>query len=48
VFSREVGSLGPGAHVVVIDQSGSLPSGVYMLHLQQDGRTITRRAVAIE
>ena len=24
------------------------PSGVYMLHLQQDGRTITRRAVAIE
>jgi hypothetical protein len=47
VFVREVGSLGPGAHVIPLDARASFPSGVYMMHLEQDGRAITRRAVAI-
>ena len=47
VFVREVGALGPGAHVIPLDARASFPSGVYLLHLEQDGRAITRRAVAI-
>jgi hypothetical protein len=48
VFVREVGALGPGAHMIALEPRGSFPSGVYMLHLEQDGRAITRRAVAIQ
>jgi hypothetical protein len=33
--------------VIPLDARASFPSGVYMLHLEQDGRAITRRAVAI-
>jgi hypothetical protein len=47
LFTREVGTLGPGAHVVALDRGGSLPSGIYILKLTQAGRTITRRAAAI-
>ena len=47
LFSREVGALGPGSHVIPIDRGGSLKSGIYLLHLAQGGRSVTRRAVAI-
>jgi hypothetical protein len=47
IFSREVGSLGPGAHLIALDRIGSMPSGVYMLHLEQDGAAISKRAIAI-
>jgi hypothetical protein len=47
LFSREVGSLGPGSHVVPLDRGDVLPSGVYLIHLEQGGRAVTRRAVAI-
>jgi hypothetical protein len=47
IYSREVGSLGPGAHLLPLERAQSLPSGVYMLHLEQDGHAITKRAVAI-
>ena len=47
VFSREVGALGAGSHVVTLDRGDELASGVYVLRLEQDGRSVTRRAVAI-
>jgi len=34
--------------MIALEPRGSFPSGVYMLHLEQDGRAITRRAVAIQ
>ncbi len=46
-FSREVGALGPGSHVVPLDGGESLSSGIYILQLTQGGRTVTRRAVAV-
>ena len=46
-FTREVGTLGPGPHVIPLDRGESLTSGIYVLHLTQAGRTVTRRAVAI-
>jgi hypothetical protein len=47
LLSREVGALGPGPHVIPLDGGGSLPSGIYLLHLRQGGRSVTRRAIAI-
>jgi hypothetical protein len=46
-YTREVGALGPGPHLVPLDAGGSLASGIYVLQLTQGGRTVTRRAVAI-
>jgi len=47
MFSREVGTLGPGRHVILLENGGSLASGIYLLHLQQGGHSVTRRAIAI-
>jgi hypothetical protein len=47
VFSRDVGALGPGRHLVPLARGGALPSGIYVVQLTQDGRTITRRATAL-
>jgi hypothetical protein len=43
--SREVGGLGPGTHSIVLDASGSLRPGIYMVRLQYAGETQTGRIV---
>jgi hypothetical protein len=44
VLSREV-SLGAGRHVVRLGEAADLKAGVYLLRLQQGGRSLTTRAV---
>jgi hypothetical protein len=44
IVSREVGSLGAGSHVVKLTPGRPLPSGIYLLRLTQDGRTLTSKA----
>lgn len=45
VRTIQVGSLGPGTHVVPI--GAGLPSGVYVIRLQQAGRTLTARSALV-
>jgi hypothetical protein len=45
VAFREVGSMGPGHHLVNIAQR--LPAGVYVVRLSQDGRNLSARASVI-
>jgi hypothetical protein len=47
LFARDVGGLGAGRHVVPLGPAGRLRSGIYLLQLSQEGRTVTRRAAAI-
>jgi len=47
LLAREVGKLGPGAHVVPLDGAGALRAGVYWLRLEQDGRAVTTRGVVM-
>jgi hypothetical protein len=47
VFSREVGSLGPGRHTVRIDQVALAP-GVYVMRLTQGGRMVQTRGVVMK
>jgi hypothetical protein len=46
VRSREVGSLGPGAHAVDLGSSGLGP-GIYLLRLTQGARSVTTRATLL-
>ncbi len=43
----EVGALGPGPHLLPLEDGESLASGVYLLHLKQGRHELTRQAVAI-
>jgi hypothetical protein len=45
VLSRDVGALGAGSHV--LDLEMHLSAGVYLVRLEQDGRSLTRRALVI-
>lgn len=45
LWAREVGTLGAGYHVVGIDPGSRLASGVYLLHLTQDGRAASAKVV---
>ena len=47
VFAREVGSMGPGQHVLRLAPEVRLPSGVYSLRLVQDGRVAVARAAIV-
>ena len=47
ILSREVGSLGPGAHSFDLSSGVRLAAGVYHLRLIQGNRSATRRAVII-
>ena len=47
VFSREVGDLGPGEHVVRASGAGALAPGVYLVRLTQGGHTLTAKAATI-
>jgi hypothetical protein len=45
--SRQVGSLGPGRHLVRLDEAIHVPPGVYWLRLTQGRRTQVRRGVVV-
>jgi hypothetical protein len=45
--AREVGSLGPGRHLVRLDAAGHTPPGIYWLRLTQGGRSLVRRGVVV-
>jgi hypothetical protein len=44
VLRREVGSLGPGQHLVTLDAGEQVPPGLYLLRLTQGVRSVVRRA----
>jgi hypothetical protein len=46
-MTRDVGSLGPGRHVVRLADGASLPAGVYWLRLRQGSETRAARAVIL-
>jgi hypothetical protein len=48
VAAREVGSLGPGHHVLDIGEGAHLPPGIYMLRLRQGASVRTTRAVVLD
>jgi len=45
LLTRDLDRLGPGRHVVGLDEARALPPGVYLLRLSQAGQTRSRRAV---
>jgi hypothetical protein len=47
VASREVGSLGPGRHVVRLDEREPVPPGLYLLRLRWSDREATGRAIVM-
>lgn len=47
LLQRQVGSLGPGTHVISIEPETKLPPGVYLLRLQHAGDTRTARAIVL-
>ena len=46
--TREVGSLGPGTHVLDLSEGGALRPGIYFLRLTQGGREVRARAAVIK
>ena len=46
VYTREVGSLGAGFHVVPMDR-GRLPVGMYAMRLTEHGQTLTKKVSVI-
>jgi hypothetical protein len=47
VARREVGWLGPGTHVVVLDPGPRMRAGLYFLRLTQGGRVLTARVAVV-
>jgi hypothetical protein len=47
LFTRGVGALGAGAHVIRIDEARGLASGVYVARLEQGGRHVSVKAVLV-
>ena len=47
VARREIGPLGPGSHVLELQESAVLPAGVYIVRLVQSGQVVTARASLI-
>jgi len=45
LLSREVGSLGAGAHQIDLGRAGDFRPGLYFVRLSQSGRALTRRFV---
>jgi hypothetical protein len=43
-----VGSNGPGRHVISLGPTGSLPSGVYLVRLERDGRRFVSKCVVMQ
>lgn len=46
--AREVGTLGPGTHLVRLDDARSLPPGLYFLRLVQRERAVVARALILK
>ena len=46
-MSRDVGTLGAGAHRVELSTAGRIPAGLYFLRLTQGGRTAMTRVAMI-
>lgn len=44
VMSREVGTMGPGAHVLRLSNAGNLRNGVYIVRLTQGSNSATAKA----
>lgn len=47
VLFREVGSLGPGQHVLRLDEAKGLPAGIYSVRLVQGTREMVARAAIV-
>jgi hypothetical protein len=47
VRSRDVGTLGKGRHVIELSEGRQLPTGVYIVRLEQDGLVQTARASVV-
>jgi hypothetical protein len=47
VAAREVGSLGPGRHLLSLGEAARVPPGVYWLRLTQSSRTLVQRAAVL-
>jgi hypothetical protein len=47
LLAQEVGSLGPGRHVLKLGQGARIPPGVYVVRLAEGGHSLTRRAVVL-
>jgi hypothetical protein len=45
---QAVGSNGPGRHVISLGPTGSLPSGVYLVRLERDGRRFVSKCVVVQ
>jgi subtilisin family serine protease len=45
---QAVGSNGPGRHVISLGPTGSLPSGVYLVRLERDGRRFVSKCVVMQ
>ncbi len=45
VYEADLGGLGRGSHVLVLDRVGTLAPGVYLIRLRQAGRVVTARGV---
>jgi hypothetical protein len=47
LLDREVGSMGPGAHLIVLEETRSLASGLYWLRMVRSDRTLVARAALV-
>ena len=47
VLAREIGTLGPGRHVVRLDERAPVPPGLYLLRLRWSDRVATARAIVM-
>jgi hypothetical protein len=47
VSSRRVDMLGPGRHAATLGEGASLPAGLYMIRLTQDGKSLSTRAALV-
>ena len=45
--SRRVDMLGPGWHTVTLGERATLPAGLYIVRLTQDGKSLTTRAALV-
>jgi hypothetical protein len=47
LVARRVDAMGPGWHTVKLGGKISLPAGVYVIRLTQDGRSLTARVALV-
>ncbi|HKQ59308.1 MAG TPA: hypothetical protein VJY35_15705 [Candidatus Eisenbacteria bacterium] len=47
VLAREVGSMGPGQHVLRLEEAKRLPAGIYTVRLIQGARAVAARAAIV-